>query len=86
MSMSSLFGVPEPPMHKTDRARFVPMAAEQEQKVVDAAPRSLFIGGEWRDASSGTTFEVEDPSTQEPLCSVADASPLPSASCCLGSL
>ncbi len=41
--------------------------------VVDDAPHQLWIGGEWRDASGGATFEVEDPATGEVLCSVADA-------------
>ena len=45
----------------------------QEQKVVDAVDKRLFIGGEWRDAASGATLTVEDPSTGEPLCEVADA-------------
>ncbi|HZE29841.1 MAG TPA: NAD-dependent succinate-semialdehyde dehydrogenase [Actinoallomurus sp.] len=40
---------------------------------VGAVPKRLFIGGEWRDASSGATFEVEDPATGKTLCSVADA-------------
>jgi succinate-semialdehyde dehydrogenase/glutarate-semialdehyde dehydrogenase len=46
-----------------------------ERSVVEAAPKQLFIGGKWVDASSGATFEVLDPSTGEVLCAVADASP-----------
>ncbi|MCW2817956.1 MAG: Aldehyde Dehydrogenase, partial [Marmoricola sp.] len=42
------------------------------QAVIDDAPHQLYIGGQWRDASSGATFEVEDPATGEVLCSVAD--------------
>src|SRR4051812_28420562 len=42
---------------------------------VEAVPKRLFIGGEWRDAGSGRTFEVEDPATGKTLCSVADATP-----------
>ena len=42
---------------------------------VGAVPKRLLIGGEWRDASSGRTFEVEDPATGKTLCSVADATP-----------
>jgi succinate-semialdehyde dehydrogenase/glutarate-semialdehyde dehydrogenase len=45
----------------------------QEQQVVDAVPKQLYIGGEWRDGAKGT-LSVEDPSTGEPLCDVADAS------------
>jgi succinate-semialdehyde dehydrogenase/glutarate-semialdehyde dehydrogenase len=46
-----------------------------ERSVVEAAPKQLFIGGNWMDASSGATFDVLDPSTGEVLCAVADASP-----------
>jgi succinate-semialdehyde dehydrogenase/glutarate-semialdehyde dehydrogenase len=45
----------------------------QEQHVIDEVPKQLYIGGEWRDGSKGT-LAVEDPSTGEPLCEVADAS------------
>ncbi len=43
-----------------------------EQAVLDAVPKDLFIGGEWRPAASGKTFAVEDPATGESLCEVAD--------------
>ena len=43
-----------------------------EQAVIDAVPKKLFIGGEWRPAASGKTFAVEDPATGAPLCDVAD--------------
>jgi len=43
--------------------------------VVEAAPKQLLIGGEWRDAGGGETLAVEDPSTGEALCEVADATP-----------
>ena len=33
------------------------------------------IGGEWRDGTEGETFGVEDPSTGETLCEVADGTP-----------
>jgi succinate-semialdehyde dehydrogenase/glutarate-semialdehyde dehydrogenase len=49
------------------------ITTSEEQRVVDQAPKQLYIGGEWRDGSSGT-LSVEDPSTGEPLCDVADAS------------
>ena len=45
----------------------------QEQKVLDGVPQGLFIGGQWREAAGGKTFEVEDPATGETLTSVADA-------------
>ncbi|MGQ0468071.1 MAG: NAD-dependent succinate-semialdehyde dehydrogenase [Sporichthyaceae bacterium] len=49
--------------------------APNEARVVDAAPKQLYIGGEWRDASAGKTFAVEDPSTEQVLCEVADGNP-----------
>jgi succinate-semialdehyde dehydrogenase/glutarate-semialdehyde dehydrogenase len=45
---------------------------QDEKRVVDAAPSQLFIGGEWRDSSSGKTFGIEDPATGEILCEIAD--------------
>jgi succinate-semialdehyde dehydrogenase/glutarate-semialdehyde dehydrogenase len=45
----------------------------QEQQVIDQVPKRLYIGGEWRDGGEGTVG-VEDPSTGETLCEVADAS------------
>jgi succinate-semialdehyde dehydrogenase / glutarate-semialdehyde dehydrogenase len=45
----------------------------QEQQIVDQVPKQLYIAGEWRDGAKGT-IAVEDPSTEEPLCEVADAS------------
>ncbi|HET9124214.1 MAG TPA: NAD-dependent succinate-semialdehyde dehydrogenase [Solirubrobacteraceae bacterium] len=50
------------------------ITASQEQSVVDRVPKQLFIAGEWRDGQNGT-FDVEDPSTEQSLCAVADASP-----------
>jgi len=47
----------------------------EERKVLEAVPKQLLIGGEWRDASGGATFEVEDPATGAVLCEVADATP-----------
>ena len=45
----------------------------EETGVVERVPRQLFIGGRWRDASSGATLGVEDPSTAETIAEVADA-------------
>src|ERR671911_1828753 len=54
----------------------VPMSiATSEQAVVDAVTPRLFIGGEWREAGGGGSFAVEDPSTGEELCQVADGTP-----------
>ncbi len=49
--------------------------SEQEKKVLDATPRQLFIGGQWRDATGGGTLSVEDPATGESLCEIANATP-----------
>ena len=49
--------------------------AQDEHRVVEAAPTGLFIGGEWRSATGDRTLVVEDPSTGEPLTEVADATP-----------
>src|ERR671920_384285 len=49
--------------------------ATSEQSVVDSVNKQLLIGGEWRDASGGGTLAVEDPSTAEPLCEIADGTP-----------
>ena len=50
------------------------ITASQEQDTVDRVPKQLYIGGQWRDGGQGT-FGVEDPSTGQMLCAVADASP-----------
>ncbi|HWC35877.1 MAG TPA: NAD-dependent succinate-semialdehyde dehydrogenase [Mycobacteriales bacterium] len=50
------------------------MTAADEKRVVDAVPKGLFIGGKWRESSTGATLDVEDPSTEQSLCAVADGS------------
>src|SRR3954471_19533301 len=47
--------------------------ASKEQSVVDAVPKKLYIGGEWRDGSASGSISVEDPSTEEAIAEVADA-------------
>ena len=37
----------------------------QQQAVLDAVPKQLYIGGEWRDGAGGETLAVEDPATGE---------------------
>ncbi len=49
--------------------------ATEEHTVVESVNKQLYIGGEWRDATGGATLKVLDPSTEEPLCEVADATP-----------
>jgi succinate-semialdehyde dehydrogenase / glutarate-semialdehyde dehydrogenase len=51
------------------------VTAADEKRVLDAAPKNLFIGGEWRDSASGATLDIEDPSTERALCAVADGTP-----------
>ena len=46
-----------------------------EQSVIEGVKKQLYIDGEWRDAAGGGTLAVEDPSTGEILCEVADAQP-----------
>ncbi|HEX8068296.1 MAG TPA: NAD-dependent succinate-semialdehyde dehydrogenase [Thermoleophilaceae bacterium] len=46
-----------------------------EQAAVEGVRKQLYVGGEWRDAGGGETLAVEDPSTGETLCEVADATP-----------
>ncbi|MCB1489765.1 MAG: aldehyde dehydrogenase family protein, partial [Bauldia sp.] len=36
-------------------------------------PTKLYIGGEWRDASDGGTFDVTNPATEEVIATVAGA-------------
>ncbi|WP_226532437.1 NAD-dependent succinate-semialdehyde dehydrogenase [Microbacterium paraoxydans] len=51
------------------------MSALRESEVIASVPTGLLIGGEWRSAGSGRTFEVHDPSNGEVLAEVADATP-----------
>ena len=48
---------------------------EQEQKVIDGVRKQLYIGGQWRGGAEDGTLPVEDPSTGETLCEIADATP-----------
>jgi succinate-semialdehyde dehydrogenase / glutarate-semialdehyde dehydrogenase len=49
------------------------ISAPEEQRILDEVPKQLYVDGEWRDGAKGT-LSVEDPSTGESLCEVADAS------------
>ena len=44
-----------------------------ERRVLKAVPTDLFIGGAWREGSEGKRIEVLDPSNEQVLASVADA-------------
>jgi succinate-semialdehyde dehydrogenase/glutarate-semialdehyde dehydrogenase len=45
-----------------------------EQELLASIPTGLYIGGEWRDAEGGKTFDVTDPSTGTTIATIADAS------------
>jgi succinate-semialdehyde dehydrogenase/glutarate-semialdehyde dehydrogenase len=47
--------------------------SDREARVVAQVDKKLFVGGTWTDAASGAVLSVEDPSTREILCEVADA-------------
>jgi succinate-semialdehyde dehydrogenase/glutarate-semialdehyde dehydrogenase len=47
--------------------------SDREARVVAQVDKKLFVGGAWTDAASGAVLSVEDPSTREILCEVADA-------------
>ena len=51
------------------------MTSRHEAEVVEAVPKQLLVGGEWRPATGGGTFPVEDPATGETLAEVADGQP-----------
>lgn len=46
-----------------------------EATLLASLPSGLFIGGEWREASGGATFDVADPATGRTIATIADASP-----------
>lgn len=43
------------------------------EEVIAKVPTQLLIGGEWRDSTSGETFDVENPATGEKLATLASA-------------
>jgi len=51
------------------------VTAADRQRVLAAVPTGLLVGGSWRPASDGGTFDVHDPATGEVLVAVADATP-----------
>jgi succinate-semialdehyde dehydrogenase/glutarate-semialdehyde dehydrogenase len=44
-----------------------------KHSAIPNVPTQLFLGGEWRDASDGGTFEVDNPATGEVIANVASA-------------
>ena len=51
----------------------VPDALSEAARSFVEAPHELLIGGEWKPAADGRTFETIDPATGQPICSVAYA-------------
>ena len=47
--------------------------SEREAALLASVPTGLLIGGQWRDASDGGTFDVHDPATGEVLATLASA-------------
>jgi succinate-semialdehyde dehydrogenase/glutarate-semialdehyde dehydrogenase len=56
-----------------DQEETVPLS-ERAAALIAKLPHGLYIGGEWRPASTGRTLPVEDPATGQVLTTVADAS------------
>lgn len=52
-----------------------PTASRPAPPILGEGPLPLLIGGAWRLAASGRTFETIDPTTQEVLTSVSEAGP-----------
>jgi succinate-semialdehyde dehydrogenase / glutarate-semialdehyde dehydrogenase len=48
--------------------------AVTQKSILASVPTDLYIGGRWREASSGDRFDVHDPATGSVLVSVADGS------------
>lgn len=54
---------------------FRPTGPADEDRVLSAVAKDLFVGGEWLPARSGRRLAVEDPATGQVVAEVADASP-----------
>src|SRR3546814_7938346 len=53
----------------------LPISIRMKHDTARGIPTRLYIGGEWRDASDGGTFDVANPATGEVLASVSSATP-----------
>src|SRR5450631_1851092 len=51
---------------------FMTVTLDKDVEAFVAAPRQLFINGQWTDAASGKTFETPNPATGETLATVAE--------------
>jgi hypothetical protein len=65
----------EPPSGRVETKGVAMNANDNLKDIVERLPKDLYVGGSWRPAQEGRTFDVEDPSTGEVLCAVADATP-----------
>ena len=61
-------------MSTTDKAPAATGMKDRIEAVLAKTPTGLLINGQWRDASDGGTFEVENPATEEVIAEVPDAS------------
>jgi succinate-semialdehyde dehydrogenase/glutarate-semialdehyde dehydrogenase len=50
-------------------------SAADERALLESVPTGLLIGGAWREASDGSTLDVDDPATGELLLAIAGATP-----------
>lgn len=51
------------------------ISATRENDLLATVPTELFIAGQWRAATDGRVFDIDDPSTGKVLISIADAGP-----------
>lgn len=49
--------------------------AADEARVLASVPKGLFIAGQWRDSSDGSTLDVTDPATGKVIATIASATP-----------
>src|ERR1039457_1137373 len=54
------------------RLAFMTVTLDRSVEEFVAAPRQLFINGQWVDAASGKTFETPNPATGETLARIAE--------------
>jgi succinate-semialdehyde dehydrogenase/glutarate-semialdehyde dehydrogenase len=60
-------------MSTTEQAPAAPGIKDRIADLLEKTPKGLLINGQWRDASDGATFEVENPATGEVLATLASA-------------
>ena len=60
-------------MSTTDKAPAATGMKDRIEAVLAKTPTGLLINGQWRDASDGGTFEVENPATGEVIATMASA-------------